>query len=224
MSPMAESRTACRKTVMPGKLLRIVSSSLGQPASVWASGLGSATFAGLDRELGEPRLDRTDLPDRHLCAGPAVVDLWVEWRQRLRWLRRGHPSPDFLERRRARHSSRRLFVPAEPGTNRGPSARRLCAHRLGQRSALAVSRLRHVVRPAGAGLVETAVSSIRLMFGSLPLVEFFFAYPGLGRLLLLSLGVAYGSQAPAPNADLAIASAVLLAAMLATLEALMWVF
>src|SRR5487761_86781 len=141
MSPMAESRTACRKTVMPGKLLRIVSSSLGQPASVWASGLGSATFAGLDRELGEPRLDRTDLPDRHLCAGPAVVDLWVEWRHRLRWLRRGHPSPDFLERRRARHSSRRLFVPAEPGTNRGPSARRLCAHRLGQRSALAVSRL-----------------------------------------------------------------------------------
>ena len=83
---------------------------------------------------------------------------------------------------------------------------------------------RHILRPAGAGLVETAVSSIRLMFGSLPLVEFFFAYPGLGRLLLLSLGVAYGSQAPAPNADLAIASAVLLAAMLATLEALMRVF
>ena len=46
---------------------------------------------------------------------------------------------------------------------------------------------RHIVRPAAAGLLQTASASIRLMFGSLPLVEFFFGYPGLGNLLLQSL-------------------------------------
>jgi ABC-type dipeptide/oligopeptide/nickel transport system permease component len=57
------------------------------------------------------------------------------------------------------------------------------------------------------------------MLGSLPLVEFFFAYPGLGQLLLLSLGVNYGTTTQPPNPSLAIASAVLLALMLAILEA-----
>jgi ABC-type dipeptide/oligopeptide/nickel transport system permease component len=58
------------------------------------------------------------------------------------------------------------------------------------------------------------------MLGSLPLVEFFFAYPGLGQLLLSSLGVNSGLQIQPPNPSLAIASAVLLACMLAVLEAL----
>ncbi len=79
---------------------------------------------------------------------------------------------------------------------------------------------RHIIRPTASGLVQTAASSIRLMFGSLPLVEFFFAYPGLGQLLLLSLGVNYGTSTQPPNPSLAIASAVLLACMLAVLEAL----
>ena len=79
---------------------------------------------------------------------------------------------------------------------------------------------RHIVRPAAAGLLQTASASIRLMFGSLPLVEFFFSYPGLGQLLLRSLGVSSGTGASAPDAGLAIASAVLLASMLAVLEAL----
>jgi oligopeptide transport system permease protein len=79
---------------------------------------------------------------------------------------------------------------------------------------------RHIIRPTASGLVQTAASSIRLMFGALPLVEFFFAYPGLGQLLLASLGVNSGIQAQAPNPSLAIASAVLLACMLAVLEAL----
>jgi ABC-type dipeptide/oligopeptide/nickel transport system permease component len=48
---------------------------------------------------------------------------------------------------------------------------------------------RHIIRPTAAGLVQTASSSIRLRLGALPLVEFFFAYPGLGQLLLSSLGV-----------------------------------
>lgn len=78
---------------------------------------------------------------------------------------------------------------------------------------------RHIVRPAAAGLVQTAASSIRLMFGSLPLVEYFFAFPGLGFLLLRSLGVASGAQSEPPNPDVAIASAVLLASMLALMEA-----
>ena len=78
---------------------------------------------------------------------------------------------------------------------------------------------RHIIRPTASGLVQTASSSIRLMFGSLPLVEFFFAYPGLGQLLLLSLGVAYGTQSQPFNPSLAVASAVLLACMLAVLEA-----
>jgi ABC-type dipeptide/oligopeptide/nickel transport system permease component len=79
---------------------------------------------------------------------------------------------------------------------------------------------RHVIRPAAAGLVQTSASSIRLMFGSLPLVEFFFAYPGLGQLLLQSLGVASGTNSPTPDPGLAIASAVVLASMLAVMEAL----
>jgi ABC-type dipeptide/oligopeptide/nickel transport system permease component len=79
---------------------------------------------------------------------------------------------------------------------------------------------RHIIRPTASGLMQTASSSIRLMFGSLPLVEYFFAYPGLGQLLLLSLGVGYGTQSQGFNPSLAVASAVLLACMLAALEAL----
>jgi ABC-type dipeptide/oligopeptide/nickel transport system permease component len=78
---------------------------------------------------------------------------------------------------------------------------------------------RHIVRPAAAGLLQTASASIRLMFGSLPLVEFFFGYPGLGHLLLQSLGVASGTSAQPPDPALAIASGVVLASMLAVIEA-----
>ncbi|HYL72330.1 MAG TPA: ABC transporter permease subunit [Candidatus Dormibacteraeota bacterium] len=79
---------------------------------------------------------------------------------------------------------------------------------------------RHIVRPAAAGLLQTASASIRLMFGSLPLVEFFFGYPGLGQLLLHSLGVSSGTSPQPPDPALAIASGVVLAAMLAVFEAI----
>jgi len=79
---------------------------------------------------------------------------------------------------------------------------------------------RHIVRPAAAGLLQTGSSSIRLMFGSLPLVEFFFGYPGLGNLLLQSLGVSSGAASQPPDPGVAIASAVVLASILAILEAL----
>jgi ABC-type dipeptide/oligopeptide/nickel transport system permease component len=78
--------------------------------------------------------------------------------------------------------------------------------------------LRYVIRPTAPTLVATWVSSVRLMIGSLPLVEFFFAYPGLGYTLLLALGISYGTQPPAPNPDLAIALVVIMAALLVLLE------
>ena len=80
---------------------------------------------------------------------------------------------------------------------------------------------RHIVRPAAAGLLQTASASIRLMFGSLPLVEFFFGYPGLGNLLLQSLGVSAGTTPQPPDPALAIASAVVLASLLAVIEAVL---
>ncbi|HEV2217338.1 MAG TPA: ABC transporter permease subunit [Candidatus Dormibacteraeota bacterium] len=80
---------------------------------------------------------------------------------------------------------------------------------------------RHIVRPAAAGILRTASASIRLMFGSLPLVEFFFGYPGLGELLLRSLGVSSGLATQPPDPGLAIASAVVLASILAVLEAVL---
>ena len=99
--------------------------------------------------------------------------------------------------------------------SRADYVRTALAKGLGWRSVV----IRHIVRPAAAGLVLTATNSVRLMVGSLPLVEFFFAYPGLGRLLLISLGVAYGQQAPQVDPAIAIGSAVVLASMLALLEA-----
>jgi len=78
--------------------------------------------------------------------------------------------------------------------------------------------LRYIIRPTAPTLMATWVSSIRLMIGSLPLVEFFFAYPGLGYTLVLSLGIAYGNQPPAPNPDLAIALVVAMAGLLLVLE------
>jgi len=53
---------------------------------------------------------------------------------------------------------------------------------------------RHVVRPAAATLLSAWMSSFRLMIGSLPLVEFFFGYPGLGEMLILALGLTFGIQ------------------------------
>ncbi|HYM50693.1 MAG TPA: ABC transporter permease subunit [Candidatus Limnocylindrales bacterium] len=78
--------------------------------------------------------------------------------------------------------------------------------------------LRYIIRPTAPALMATWVSSIRLMIGSLPLIEFFFAYPGLGYMLVLSLGIAYGSQQPAPNSELAITLVVTMAALLVLLE------
>ena len=40
--------------------------------------------------------------------------------------------------------------------------------------------------------MATWSNSFRLMLGSLPLVEYFFGYPGMGRILVQSIGIHYG--------------------------------
>jgi ABC-type dipeptide/oligopeptide/nickel transport system permease component len=79
---------------------------------------------------------------------------------------------------------------------------------------------RHIVRPAAATLLGAWMSSFRLMIGALPLVEFFFGYPGLGEMLILSLGLTFGIQGGPGQAapDLAIALVVTMAAILVLLE------
>lgn len=79
---------------------------------------------------------------------------------------------------------------------------------------------RYVVRPAASALVAGWLNSIRVVVGALPLVEFFFAYPGIGQTLLSAIGLHYaGSIRPVPpDADLAIACALSLALILLLLE------
>ncbi|HYM50787.1 MAG TPA: ABC transporter permease subunit [Candidatus Limnocylindrales bacterium] len=74
---------------------------------------------------------------------------------------------------------------------------------------------RHVLRPTLPVLISTWLISFRLMVGSLPLVEYFFGFPGLGRLFVLNIPVA-GQPG---NADLAIAAVAALAGLFLLLEA-----
>lgn len=78
---------------------------------------------------------------------------------------------------------------------------------------------RYVLRPAAATVVGAWLSSMRLMVGVLPLVEFFFGYPGLGRELVLALGLTYGGGRGPVVADLAIGLVVTLAFWLLAVEA-----
>ena len=75
---------------------------------------------------------------------------------------------------------------------------------------------RHILRPALGQVISTWLNSLRMMVGSLPLVEFFFAYPGLGKLFVTSLGL----DGSVIDADLAISAVVGLAAIFAVLDAL----
>lgn len=77
---------------------------------------------------------------------------------------------------------------------------------------------RHVLRPAAATIVGGWLSSLRLMVGVLPLVEFFFGYPGLGRELILALGLTYAGDRAPVVADLAIGLVVTLALLLLAVE------
>lgn len=77
---------------------------------------------------------------------------------------------------------------------------------------------RHVVRPSAPALTAHWVTAFRIMIGSLPLVEFFFAYPGLGLQLILALGISYPDQVGHFQPDLAIAMISAMAAILMSLE------
>jgi ABC-type dipeptide/oligopeptide/nickel transport system permease component len=78
---------------------------------------------------------------------------------------------------------------------------------------------RHLLRAGGSALVATWTNSFRLMIGSLPLVEYFFGYPGLGRILVQSIGISYGERPVVFRGDLAIGLVVTLALILILVEA-----
>ena len=78
----------------------------------------------------------------------------------------------------------------------------------------------HLLRAGGGGLVATWTNSFRLMIGSLPLVEYFFGYPGLGRILVQSIGITYGVRPVVFRGDLAIGLVVTLALILILVEAM----
>jgi ABC-type dipeptide/oligopeptide/nickel transport system permease component len=77
--------------------------------------------------------------------------------------------------------------------------------------------MRHIVRPALPIIVDAWLVSLRLMIGSLPLVEYFFSYPGIGGLFIRQ-----ASHLTDP--DLVIAEVALVAGLLLLLEALAGIF
>jgi ABC-type dipeptide/oligopeptide/nickel transport system permease component len=77
---------------------------------------------------------------------------------------------------------------------------------------------RHLLRAGGSALLATWSNSFRLMLGSLPLVEFFFGYPGLGRILVQSIGIHYDVRPTVVRGDIAIGVVVVLALILIIVE------
>jgi ABC-type dipeptide/oligopeptide/nickel transport system permease component len=56
------------------------------------------------------------------------------------------------------------------------------------------------------------------MIGSLPLVEYFFGYPGLGRVLVQSIGIHFALKPTVIRGDIAIGLVVVLALILILVE------
>ena len=78
---------------------------------------------------------------------------------------------------------------------------------------------RHIARANAALLVTAWLNALRTMIGSAPLVEFLFGYPGLGRVLILALGLTYAGGAGPVHPDVAIALVASLALILILIEA-----
>jgi ABC-type dipeptide/oligopeptide/nickel transport system permease component len=77
----------------------------------------------------------------------------------------------------------------------------------------------HVLRVSASGLIASWLNAIRLMIGALPLVEFFFGYPGLGRVLILAMGISQQTSAEPVHEPLVIGIVVVMGLMLALVEA-----
>jgi ABC-type dipeptide/oligopeptide/nickel transport system permease component len=77
---------------------------------------------------------------------------------------------------------------------------------------------RHIVRANAARIGTAWLNAFRTMIGSLPLVEFLFGYPGLGRVLVLALGLSYSGGVGPIHADIAIGLVSALALVLIVVE------
>jgi len=77
----------------------------------------------------------------------------------------------------------------------------------------------HVLRVGASGLIASWLNAMRLMIGVLPLVEFFFGYPGLGRVLILAMGISQQTSAEPVHEPLVIGIVVVMGLMLAAVEA-----
>jgi ABC-type dipeptide/oligopeptide/nickel transport system permease component len=77
---------------------------------------------------------------------------------------------------------------------------------------------RHLLRAGGSALLATWANSFRLMIGSLPLVEYFFGYPGLGRVLVQSIGIHFALKPTVIRGDIAIGLVVIMALILILVE------
>ena len=76
----------------------------------------------------------------------------------------------------------------------------------------------HVFRAAAAGLTAPWLNAFRLMIGALPLVEFFFGYPGLGRVLILALGLTYNGAQGVVREDVIVGLVVTMGVILVAAE------
>jgi ABC-type dipeptide/oligopeptide/nickel transport system permease component len=94
--------------------------------------------------------------------------------------------------------------------------------RAAQARGLSWSRIsyRYIFRPVAPAIAAAWLNSFRLMVGVLPLVEFFFAYPGLGYRLLVAVGIHQLNATGVFQPDLAMACAIGLAGLLLLLETL----
>lgn len=79
---------------------------------------------------------------------------------------------------------------------------------------------RHLLAASTSRLIANWVNAARLMVGALPLVEFFFGYPGLGRILVLSLGITASGRPGVVSTTLAVSLLVGMGAVLIVAEAI----
>ncbi|OLE55606.1 MAG: hypothetical protein AUG51_02390 [Acidobacteria bacterium 13_1_20CM_3_53_8] len=182
-------------------------------AVVWGAlvGLGSAYLVQLRRTSG--------FLTRRLRARGASPDIQPDRLTYQRRLRHSVCGPSLLGWRGSRnppssdaYRQARLALQSEAAADH---VRTALANGLPWRTVAA----RHIFRPAAASLATVWLNSFRVMLGALPLVEFFFGYPGLGQQLVLALGVSYPDQVGLFQPNLAIPFVIGLAVLVVVCEA-----